>query len=139
MSVPSSRIPFSQAFRITLGFGLIYLAFLPPGIYSLDGNGMLAVAESLVAHHSWAVPAELGLPGRDGQFFSKWYPLLSILAVPFVAIATQAAHILRLPVHYLAAILSLTLPVAFTAATATLVLLISVRLGSSKRARFLPR
>jgi hypothetical protein len=137
MSVPSSRIPFSQAFRITLGFGLIYLAFLPPGIYSLDGNGMLAVAESLVAHHSWAVPAELGLPGRDGQFFSKWYPLLSILAVPFVAIATQAAHILRLPVHYLAAILSLTLPVAFTAATATLVLLISVRLGSSKRGAIL--
>ncbi len=106
MSLSSSQIPFSQAILLTLAFGLIYLAFLPPGIYSLDGNGMLAVAESLVAHHSWAVPAELGFPGRDGQFFSKWYPLLSILAVPFVAIATQAAHILRLPTHYLAAILA---------------------------------
>ena len=137
MSGPSSRIPFSQAMLITLGFGLIYLAFLPPGIYSLDGNGMLAVAESLVAHHSWAVPAELGLPGRDGQFFGKWYPLLSILAVPFVGVATQAAHILGVPVHYLAAILSLTLPVAFGAATATLVLLISLRLGSSTKGAIL--
>src|SRR5713101_509621 len=137
MSLSSSQIPFSQAILLTLAFGLIYLAFLPPGIYSLDGNGMLAVAESLVAHHSWAVPAELGFPGRDGQFFSKWYPLLSILAVPFVAIATQAAHILRLPVHYLAAILSLTLPVAFTAATATLVLLISLRVGSSTKGAIL--
>jgi len=29
-----------------------------------------------------AVPAELGFVGRDGQFLVKWYPLLSILAVP---------------------------------------------------------
>jgi hypothetical protein len=118
---------------ITLAFGLIYLAFLPPGIYSLDGNGMLGVAESLVARHSWAVPADLGIPGRDGQFFGKWYPLLSILAVPFVAIAREAAQIFRVPVHYLAAILALILPIAFSAATATLVLLISVRLGSSAK------
>ena len=71
MAASSSQIPFSRIILIALAFGLIYLAFLPPGIYSLDGNGMLAVAESLVAHHSWAVPAELGFVGRDGQFFSK--------------------------------------------------------------------
>jgi len=117
--------------RLTLGIALIYLAFLPPGIYSLDGNGMLAVAESLVAYHSWAVPAELGLPGRGGQFFCKWYPLQSVLAVPLVAVATEAAPILRLPVHYLAAILSLVLPIIFTAVTAGLVGLISLHLGSS--------
>jgi hypothetical protein len=116
---------------LILGIALIYLAFLPPGIYSVDGNGMLAVAESLVAHHSWAVPESLGLPGRGGQFFSKWYPLQSVLAVPFVVVASEAAHILRLPVHYLAAILSLVLPVIFTAVTAGLVGLISLRLGSS--------
>jgi hypothetical protein len=116
---------------LTLGIALIYLAFLPPGIYSLDGNGMLAVAESLVAHHSWAVPAELGLPGRGGEFFSKWYPLQSVLAVPFVAVATEAAHFVRVPVHYLAAILSLVLPAVLTALTAGLVALISLRLGSS--------
>jgi len=116
---------------LILGIALIYLAFLPPGIYSVDGNGMLAVAESLVAHHSWAVPEGLGLPGRGGQFFSKWYPLQSVLAVPLVVVASEAAHILRLPVHYLAAILSLVLPALFTAVTAGLVGLISLRLGSS--------
>jgi hypothetical protein len=117
--------------KIVAGIALIYLAFLPPGIYSMDGNGMLAVAESLVAHHSWAVPADLGLPGRGGQFFGKWYPLQSVLAVPFVALAAQAAHFLRIPVHYLAAILSLVLPAVFTALTAGLVGFISLRLGSS--------
>jgi hypothetical protein len=116
---------------LTFGIALIYLAFLPPGIYSLDGNGMLAVAESLVAHHSWAVPQELGLPGRGGQFFGKWYPLQSVLAVPLVAVATEAAHLLRVPAHYLSAIVSLVLPAIFTAATAGLVGLISMRLGSS--------
>jgi hypothetical protein len=118
-------------FKLVLGVALIYLAFLPPGIYSTDGNGMLAVAVSLVAHHSWIVPAELGLAGRDGQFFGKWYPLQSVLAVPFVAVAAQAAHFLRIPVHYLAAILSLVLPAIFTAGTAGLVGMISLRLGSS--------
>src|SRR5579864_6216003 len=116
---------------LTLGFALIYLAFLPPGIYSLDGNGMLAVAESLVAHHTWAVPQELGLPGGGGQFFGKWYPLQSVLAVPLVALATEAARIMRLPAHYLSAMLSLVLPATFTAVTAGLVALISLRLGSS--------
>jgi hypothetical protein len=85
----------------------------------------------LVAHHSWVVPQELGLPGRGGQFFCKWYPLQSFLAVPLVAVATQAAHIVRLPTHYLAAIASLLLPAVFTAMTAGLVALISLRLGSS--------
>lgn len=116
---------------LTLGIALIYLAFLPPGIYSVDGNGMLAVAESLVAHHSWAVPQDLGLPGREGQFFGKWYPLQSVLAVPLVALATASAHFLRVPAHYLAAIVSLILPAIFSAATAGLVGLIAMRLGSS--------
>lgn len=116
---------------LTLGIALIYLAFLPPGIYSLDGNGMLAVAESLVDHHSWTVPEELGLPGRGGQFFGKWYPLQSVLAVPMVALATPAADALHLRVHYLAAIFALILPVLFSAMTAGLVGLIALRLGSS--------
>jgi Dolichyl-phosphate-mannose-protein mannosyltransferase len=116
---------------------LIYLAFLPPGIYSIDGNAMLAVSESLVTHHSFAVPADLGMPGRDGHFFSQWYPLLSILAVPFVATATQAAHVLKLPAHYVAAIGALVLPAVFTGLTAAFVALIAQQLGSSRRGAFL--
>jgi hypothetical protein len=121
---------------LTIGVALIYLAFLPPGIYSIDGNGMLAVAESLVTHHSFAVPADLGMAGRGGQFYSHWYPLLSILAVPFVAAGAVIAHVLRLPAHYVAAICSLVLPLVFTAATGALVALIAERLGSSRRGAF---
>ena len=48
---------------LVFGFALIYLAFLPPGIYSIDGNSILAVAESLVTQHSIAVPPGLGVVG----------------------------------------------------------------------------
>lgn len=122
---------------LTLGVAFIYLAFLPPGIYSVDGNAMLAVAESLVAHHSFAVQGDVGEVGRGGQIFSKWYPLQSLLAVPFVAAGVQIAHVLRLPEHYVAAICSLVLPALFTGLTALLVALISEQLGSSPRGAFL--
>jgi hypothetical protein len=72
------------AWRLALGTGLIYLAFLPPGIYSIDGNSMLAVAESIVTRHNLTVPTGLGIPGRDGQTYSSWYPLQSLLSVPAV-------------------------------------------------------
>jgi hypothetical protein len=112
------------------GFALIFLAVLPPGIYSIDGNAMLAVAESVVAHHRVTVPPELGMPGRGGQYFSVWYPLQSFLAVPFVAAGNVTAHLLRLPEHYVAAIFALLLPVVFTAATLALVAMIALELGS---------
>ena len=72
------------AWQLACATGLLYLAFLPPGIYSDDGNSMLAVAESIVAHHSLTVPAGLGIPGRGGEIYSAYYPLQSFLAAPFV-------------------------------------------------------
>jgi Dolichyl-phosphate-mannose-protein mannosyltransferase len=122
---------------LTLGVALIYLAFLPPGIYSVDGNAMLAVAESLVTQHSFAVAPDVGVPGRGGQSFSKWYPLQSVMAVPFVAAGTEMAHALRLPTHYVAAVCSLVLPILLTAMTTALVARISAQLGASKRGAFL--
>jgi hypothetical protein len=119
------------------GVALIFLALLPPGIYSIDGNGMLGVAESLVAHHSFDVPPDLGLAGRGGLYYGKWYPLQSVLAVPFVAAGSAAANKLHLPAHYVSAILSLVLPAAFTALTAALVALIARELGSSVRGAYL--
>ena len=51
----------------------------------LDGNSMLAVAQSIVHDGSLAVPPELGVPGHDGEtYYSKYgllLPLLSILPV----------------------------------------------------------
>jgi len=50
--------PFRQAFLLTLGFALVFTALLPPGIYSIDGKAMLAVAESLVTHRGFTVPED---------------------------------------------------------------------------------
>jgi len=51
----------------------------------LDGDSMLAVAQSIVHDGSLAVPPELGVPGHDGEtYYSKYgllLPLLSILPV----------------------------------------------------------
>ncbi|MDP1847316.1 MAG: hypothetical protein Q8K79_05955 [Solirubrobacteraceae bacterium] len=51
----------------------------------LDGNSMLAVAQSIVHDGSFAVPPALGVPGHDGEtYYSKYgllLPLLSVLPV----------------------------------------------------------
>jgi hypothetical protein len=60
-----------------VGTWLLYLAFLSPGIYSIDGYSMLAVAHSIVTLHNVSVPAGLGIPGKGGLIYSSWYPLQS--------------------------------------------------------------
>src|SRR6516164_1340320 len=103
------------ALSVSLGLALLFLAFLPPGIYSIDGNSMLAVAESLVVNHDVTVPPGLGSVGSDGRFYSNWYPLLSFLSLPFVAVAYLCSHLLNLPFHYLAAIFASLIQVPLTA------------------------
>jgi hypothetical protein len=119
------------AWGLALGTGLIYLAFLPPGIYSIDGNSMLAVAESMVTRHNLTVPIGLGIPGRDGQIYSSWYPLQSLLSVPAVLAASGASRLLHLPLHFVSAAFAGVMPAVFTAATVALVALISLQLGST--------
>ena len=127
----------SQAACIALGFALIFLALLAPGIYSVDGNAMLAVSESLVTHRGFTVPAGLGIPGVDGRIYSHWYPLLSVLDVPFAYIALLASRISHLPFHYLAAPLSLPMIGCLTALTSGLVALLAMRLGATQRGAWL--
>ena len=122
------------AWALGLGFFLIYLAFLAPGIYSLDGNSILNVAESIVARHDLTVAPGLGIPGRGGRIYSSWYPLQSFLAVPFVAVAVPISKTVHVPLHFVAAVFALLLPVVFTAATVSLVVLIGLQLGGSLRA-----
>jgi len=113
-----------------LGTWLIYLAFLPPGIYSIDGYSMLAVADSIVARHNVAVPAGLGIPGKGGLIYSSWYPLQSFLAVPVVAVALKASSVLHVPVHYAESLSVTVLPALYTALTVPLVYLLALSLGS---------
>src|SRR5437870_13472471 len=93
-----------------IGTGLIYLAFLAPGISNVDGLSMLTVAESLVINHNLTVPADIGMLGRDGNSYSKLYALLSLLAVPCVAAGVALSLFLALPSPELAASLALCLP-----------------------------
>jgi Glycosyltransferase family 87 len=116
---------------LALGIFLIYLALLPPGIYSIDGNSMLAVADSLVVRHNMTVPTELGTIGRNGQNYSNWYPLQSFLAVPFVFVGVLSSHALHLPLHYMEALFALILPALETAGTVSFVYLIAQTMGSS--------
>jgi hypothetical protein len=112
------------------GAWLIYLAFLSPGIYSVDGYSMLAVADSLVTHHSVTVPVGLGIPGKNGLIYSSWYPLQSVLAVPVVVGALKASSVLHIPVHYVESLSVTVLPALYTALTVSIVYLLALSLGS---------
>ena len=95
---------------------------------------MLNVAVSMVEKHDLTVEPELGEPGLDGKFYSKWYPLLSFLAVPFVAIGFWVARFTHLPSAYVAAVFAIVLSTIIAALTvgATYYLARS-RLGASEQ------
>jgi hypothetical protein len=120
---------------IFLGVTLILLAFVPPLIINVDGDSMLAVAESLYEKHTFAVPigTALSMDGRGGQYYSIMYPLISVLAVPSVALGSGVARIFHLPTHYIASIFALSLNAVLTAGTAYFTALIAISLGASPK------
>ncbi len=121
-----------------IGAGLVLAAFFPALIYSVDGNSMIAVAESLATGHGFTVPsAGLGAPGRCGFYYSKWYPLLSVLAAPPVALGVLVSRSLGLPQHYVAAVFGVMLSPIIAAATVLLVAMVARRLGASTRGALL--
>jgi hypothetical protein len=132
-----SKTPRAQGLLLTFGFALFFLAITAPGIYSVDGNAMLAVSESLVTHRGFTVPEGLGMPGVGGRIYSHWYPLLSVLDVPFAYLALLVSRITRLPFHYVAAVFSLPMVGALTAGTAGFVYLLAMRLGAAARGAWL--
>ncbi len=126
-----------HAVALGTALGLLFFAVLPPGNFSVDGTSMIAVAESVVTRGTLTVPPELGQPGVEGQYYSAWYPLASVLAIPFVAAGLALGHVLGLPAHYLAVVCALVLPALLTATTGSLVFLLGLRLGASGRAALL--
>jgi hypothetical protein len=121
-----------------IGICLVYAAFFPAVIYSVDGNSMVAVSESLVTGNGVTVPIlRLGAIGRHRLYYSMWYPLLSILASPAVAIGVLVGRYLSLPQHYVAALFALTLSPILTAASALMVGLLGRRLGANTRGAIL--
>jgi len=121
------------ALSLGIGVALVYLALLPPQVNSPDAEAMVKVAESLVIDGSLTVPEELGLLAPDGRYYSKWYPLLSFLAVPFVALGLAVAGIAGLPGHYVAVACALALTALVIGATTSLVALLVLRLGGTRK------
>ncbi|MEM6436829.1 MAG: hypothetical protein AAF773_23705, partial [Cyanobacteria bacterium P01_D01_bin.115] len=81
-----------------LGVVLFLLAFLKPGIWGFDGNDMLNMSKSLLREGSFSIPKEAGgVLGRDGQYYSIRYPLLPVVAMPFVAVGLFLGNLLNLP------------------------------------------
>lgn len=123
---------------IALGVFVFCLAFLSP-LVGLDGQSMIWVSESLITRHSVALPADspyaplIGTIGRGGQLYSNHYPLLSIVALPFVGTGLALGHFLHLPPHYVAGIFALVLSCVLTAGSVYLTALLALRLGASPR------
>ena len=131
MTIQSSKLQISIALGI--GTGLIYLAFLAPAIWSIDGNAMLELAISIVKNQNFRVSETTGALGVDGYYYSKWYPLLSILAVPLVALGLLISQRFNLPEVYMSGACALVLPPLFTALTTALLVLLAFRLGSDRQ------
>jgi hypothetical protein len=131
----------SQVFKIALSLGigvaLIYLAFLKPGIWGIDGNDMFWVSYSLVTEGDFSTGPQIGALGRGGEYYSTRYPLLPILAMPFVAVGIWVGNLLGIPTRYTATLCALVLPVLLTALTTSFVALLALRLGSTKRSAYL--
>lgn len=122
---------------LTSGIVLIHLAFLKPIVWGLDGNEVLQVAYSLVTHHSLSVPSGVGgVVGADGQSYSSRYILLPVLLTPIVAIAASLSDWIGLPALQIAAMPAVATSVVLTAATAAMVVLLALRLGSSYPAAY---
>lgn len=117
------------------GFALVLVALLPPANYSSDGANMLAVSDSLVTNGDLDVPCgDQAILGRGGECYSTFYPLISFLAVPFVAIGRQAGALAGLSPEYVGHLVALLVPALAAAGAATMTVAIAWQLGATRRA-----
>jgi hypothetical protein len=117
-----------------LGLVLVGLATLPPGSYSVDGVSMLAVSDSLITQHSFAVPCDIGTPGLGGTCYSSWYPLFSIVMVPFAAVGRALASVAHTPVRPVETVVALVASLLAAAGSAVMTAILARELGASRRA-----
>ncbi len=123
----------SSAAKLGVGVALILLAFSAAVIQTIDGASMLSVSVSLLTNGSFAVPPWFGFIGRNGHYYSGWYPLLSVVALPFVGPGLLIARLFHLPANFAAGACALTLSALLVAGTSYLTTLLAHRLGASAR------
>src|SRR6202020_3037730 len=96
MKEPGFKSDWTLARSLGLGIAFFLLAFLSPVIYDIDGISMVEVAESIVLRGSFAVSSNCGIAGIGGLYYSKFYPLLSVVAIPLVGLGALAARLTNL-------------------------------------------
>jgi hypothetical protein len=126
----------SVAAWIAASVFLTYLAFLPPLVIAPDERSMLAVSLAML-DGGLSVPQAMGSPGVDGRYYSNWYPLNSVLALPASAVARAAGARLGLDPMYVAAPLAIVLTAAATALTAATVFTLARALGAQGTVAFI--
>lgn len=119
---------------VFLGVLLISLALLPPANYGVDGESMLAVSRSLAFDQTFAITCEnLSVAGRGGACYSPWYPMLSLLMVPFVVVGRLLAELGGIQVAAGEEAMALLVPALATAGAAALVTDLARSMGASIR------
>jgi hypothetical protein len=99
----------------------------------VDGESMLAVAQSVVHDGSLSVEPRLGVEGDDGDYYSKYGLLLPLLSVVPVALV-QPIGLVTGKVHLLEAAAASSLIPLFTGALAGALFLLGRRLGAPRAA-----
>jgi hypothetical protein len=117
------------------GFAAIFLALLPPLNYGGDGDGMLNVATSLATGDIFTVPCgeTTSMPGHDGACYSRFYPLISLLALPFVLAGRMAASLAGVSPDFAGEALAMVVPALAAAGAATLAAALAVKFGAGRR------
>src|SRR5947209_6470502 len=87
------------SWSLFLGFALIFLMLIPPGVIVIDGISTFSTADAIAKGHLYVPCAVSGydaLPGiaankaavigRGGHCYSIWFPLISFLGAPLAGI-----------------------------------------------------
>lgn len=130
-AVAASRVPLA----VFGGMLLIALALMPPADYGIDGESMLQVSRSLAYDGSFAVPCgtDIGLRGNGGACYSPWYPLLSIVMVPFVLLGGVLADLGGVRNSAGEELAALMVPALATAGAAAFTAALAIELGADRR------
>jgi hypothetical protein len=117
------------------GFALVLVALVPPAIYGSDSANMMGVADSLATDGNFDVPCgDQALPGRGGRCFSTFYPLISILAVPFVLAGRAISSFVGVSPEFGGHLVALLVPALAAAGAATMTAAVAWQFGASKGA-----
>ncbi|MBI3534715.1 MAG: hypothetical protein HY072_04435, partial [Deltaproteobacteria bacterium] len=90
---------FKQAGFISFGIFLFLISIIPPVNISVDGNSMFWVGVNLVTQQSFESSSLLGAIGVGGKYYSIWYPLLSLIEIPFIACGFFVAKLMHLEAY----------------------------------------